>query len=217
MTVLRPKDWEDFQHYSNRRPPWIKLHRSLLDDPSWFLLPHFEARLLPELWLIASEDDAGRLPPVDELAWRMRREPEEVASAVQELVNKGWLEGVEGEEREAAPVVVPTPKKKAKKKGGRRSAPDSYPDWFEELWDARPRRDGSESKVDTWRRITKPDGTPKYPLEVMRQGLDNYRAFLKRKGKLETEFVMTPERFFGPGDHWRTWAEKRSGPRREIL
>ena len=30
--ILRILNWEKFQHYKVRRPPWIKLHHSLLDD-----------------------------------------------------------------------------------------------------------------------------------------------------------------------------------------
>ena len=30
-----PKNWSDFQHYKERNPPWIRLHRSLLDNFEW--------------------------------------------------------------------------------------------------------------------------------------------------------------------------------------
>ena len=30
--ALIPKNWSQFQHYKGRRPPWIKLHRALLDE-----------------------------------------------------------------------------------------------------------------------------------------------------------------------------------------
>ena len=39
MTRLRVKNWAEFQHYRSRRPPWIKLHRGLLDDYAWHRLP----------------------------------------------------------------------------------------------------------------------------------------------------------------------------------
>jgi hypothetical protein len=29
---LIPKNWGKFQHYKDRCPPWIKLHRDLLND-----------------------------------------------------------------------------------------------------------------------------------------------------------------------------------------
>ncbi len=32
----RIKNWDKFQHFKNRRPPWIKLHREILDQPGVF-------------------------------------------------------------------------------------------------------------------------------------------------------------------------------------
>jgi hypothetical protein len=32
MRFLQVKNWRSFQHYGKRNPPWIKLHRALLDD-----------------------------------------------------------------------------------------------------------------------------------------------------------------------------------------
>ena len=43
MTRLRVKNWSAFQHYRHRRPPWIKLHRGLLDDFAWHRLPEARA------------------------------------------------------------------------------------------------------------------------------------------------------------------------------
>ena len=30
--TLTPKDWGEFQHYKDRSPPWIKLHKKILDN-----------------------------------------------------------------------------------------------------------------------------------------------------------------------------------------
>jgi len=69
----RVKDWKQHQHYTNRRPPWVKLHRSLLDDPDYHSLPAESAKILPLLWLIAAEDPDlnGGLPPVRVMAFRL--------------------------------------------------------------------------------------------------------------------------------------------------
>lgn len=32
------KNWEDFQHYKNRNPPWIKLHFELWTSKDWVML-----------------------------------------------------------------------------------------------------------------------------------------------------------------------------------
>jgi hypothetical protein len=73
------RNWREFQHFKDRRPPWIKVHHSLLDKRVWHELDGNDAKLLIMLWLIASEDDQlrGRLPSTGDLAFRLRMpEPE---------------------------------------------------------------------------------------------------------------------------------------------
>ncbi len=33
--TYRIKGWVKFQHFKDRRPPWIKLYRDILEDPDW--------------------------------------------------------------------------------------------------------------------------------------------------------------------------------------
>ena len=68
---LRIRNWEKFQHYKFRKPPWIKLYREILDDSDWHKLCGESAKGLIMLWLIASEED-GYLPASDVLAFRLR-------------------------------------------------------------------------------------------------------------------------------------------------
>lgn len=68
------KNWTRFQHFKDRKPPWIKLYRDLLDDPDWHDLSGDDAKGLVMIWLIASEDEdrLGRLPDSRKLAFRLR-------------------------------------------------------------------------------------------------------------------------------------------------
>ena len=89
---IRIKDWVKFQHFKDRRPPWIKLYRELLDDPHWHALDGAAAKHLVMLWLIASEDESkqGLLRDVPTLAFRLRI----TEKAVRHLINtlSRWLE-----------------------------------------------------------------------------------------------------------------------------
>ena len=69
---ITPKNWEKFQHFKDRRPPWIKLYRDLLDDVSWHELAPDLAKTLVMIWLIASEGESGALPPVKQLAFSVK-------------------------------------------------------------------------------------------------------------------------------------------------
>lgn len=79
MTVS-VKDWAKFQHYANRRPPWVKLYRDLLDDPEWYALPGETAKVLVMCWLLASDGTAtdGALPEMKELIFRLRMKESEI-------------------------------------------------------------------------------------------------------------------------------------------
>jgi hypothetical protein len=61
VIYLRVKNWAEFQHYKDRNPPWIKLHRALLDDYEFARLPDASKAHLVLIWLLASQSD-GRIP-----------------------------------------------------------------------------------------------------------------------------------------------------------
>lgn len=86
---MRIKNWTKFQHFKDRRPPWVKLYRDILDDIDWHELDPLAAKVLVMLWLIASEDE-GRIPNTKTLAFRLRL----TEIKTKELLNKlsHWLE-----------------------------------------------------------------------------------------------------------------------------
>lgn len=88
-------NWRKFQHYAKRTPPWIKLHRILLDNREWQELDDGPARLLVELWLLGSEGDPGGTIDlsVDDLSWRLRKHDASTLLAFLEILEvKGFVE-----------------------------------------------------------------------------------------------------------------------------
>lgn len=61
MEYLTVKNWEQFQHYSDRSPAWIKLHRAILDDYEFCRLSDATKALLMLIWVLASQQN-GRIP-----------------------------------------------------------------------------------------------------------------------------------------------------------
>ena len=59
--LLAIKNWNTFQHYGKRNPPWIKLHRAILDDYAFCALPDVSKAHLMLLWLYASQNN-GTVP-----------------------------------------------------------------------------------------------------------------------------------------------------------
>ena len=83
------KNWKKFQHFKNRKPPWIKLYRDLLDDRDWHILDPKSAKVLVMLWLIASENE-GNIPPLTQLAFRLRMSISDTKGCINNLSH--WLE-----------------------------------------------------------------------------------------------------------------------------
>ena len=54
MPQIRINNWFKYQHYKNRRPPWIKLYNKLLRKPEFICLQDDSKLLLMLLWLFAS-------------------------------------------------------------------------------------------------------------------------------------------------------------------
>jgi hypothetical protein len=92
MARLKVKSWSDFQHYKDRSPPWIKLHKSLLDNFEYQRLPLASKALAPMFWLLASESEDGSIEhDVEKLAFRLRVSNQDIEDAITPLINNGFL------------------------------------------------------------------------------------------------------------------------------
>ena len=90
--TMRPKNWAEFQHYRNRRPPWIKLHRAILDDFDFCCLPLASKALAPLLWLLAADETDGTLPAdAERIAHRLRWTVQDVSAGLKPLIEKGFM------------------------------------------------------------------------------------------------------------------------------
>jgi hypothetical protein len=87
---MKIKNWKKFQHFKDRRPPWIKLYRDILDDVEWHELDAQSSKILVMLWLIASEDENGILPSVKALSFRLRTSETSIKSTISKLSH--WLD-----------------------------------------------------------------------------------------------------------------------------
>jgi hypothetical protein len=86
---MKIKNWHKFQHFKDRKPPWVKLYRDLLDDIDWHELDPMSAKVLVMLWLIASEED-GNIPEAKRLAFRLRMSEKDTKECLIKLSH--WLD-----------------------------------------------------------------------------------------------------------------------------
>lgn len=84
---MRIKNWHELQHFKDRTPPWIKLYRNILDQRDIMMISDCSFRVLIGLWLLASEDKKmeGNLPPIPDIAFRLRKTEVEITKSIQEL------------------------------------------------------------------------------------------------------------------------------------
>jgi hypothetical protein len=106
--LLQPKNWAVFQHYKDRCPPWIKLHRDLLNNRAYICLPIASKALAPMLWLLASESKDGVFDgSLDELVFRLHITPKEYQDGVKPLIDKDFFVVVSGVLAERNQVAIP--------------------------------------------------------------------------------------------------------------
>ena len=106
--LLIPKNWAVFQHYKDRLPPWIKLHREILNDRVFMGLPIASKALAPLMWLLASESKNGSFDgSLDELVFRLHISPKEYQDGVKPLIDKGFFVVASGVLADCKQVAIP--------------------------------------------------------------------------------------------------------------
>lgn len=95
--IIRPRNWKTFQHYTTRKPAWVKLHRDLLDNFEFQRLPVASRALAPMLWLLASESEDGSIDAdIGKLSFRLRTSEAELSEALKPLITANFFECLQG-------------------------------------------------------------------------------------------------------------------------
>ena len=106
--LLQPKNWAVFQHYKDRCPPWIKLHRDLLNDRSFMRLPIASKALAPMLWLLASENETAVFDAsFEELQFRLHISKSDYENGIKPLIDNGFFEVASGLLADCLQVATP--------------------------------------------------------------------------------------------------------------
>jgi len=205
--IIRPKNWEKFQHYKDRRPPWIRLYHSLLDDRAFWALKGEDAKCLVAIWLIASESETGDLPPVEDLAFRLRLAPKKASELLDRL--RAWI--VYDASKVLAKVEQPaTPETEADKR--QTAEAEISPSMVASAVMQETRISGRNLRIVLEEISRNEMVAGKSADEVRDSMITAYQNFQLAKPNLQ--FVKGLEKFFGEGD-WRDqttwpWKEKRT-------
>lgn len=139
----RIKNWHTFQHYKDRRPPWIKLYRELLDDVEWYKLSGDACKALVMLWIIASDHD-GELPSIPQLSFRLRLTLQKTNATLSELSH--WVE-------QSASDVLADCKQDARPETEKRQRREETDGAFENFWNEYPRKVGKGAARKAWEKV----------------------------------------------------------------
>jgi hypothetical protein len=138
--LLQPKNWAVFQHYKDRCPPWIKLHRDLLNDRVYMRLPIASKAIAPMLWLLASESKDGIFDgSLDELVFRLHITEKEYQSGVKPLIDNNFFTIVSGVLAERLQDAIPEregeTEKEIETKREKATIVACPPDVDQQIWD----------------------------------------------------------------------------------
>lgn len=167
---MTPKNWKNFQHYTDRKPTWIKLHRALLDDYQYSCLPLASQALAPRLWLLASEYEDGKIDAdLDEMAFRLHVQKFDLIEALKPLVSSGFFiddsnllaeryqDAIPEKERETQEeteiTLVRIENSNASKPSRRKQTSDDP--LFIEFYSAYPRRQSKQDAIKAYAQVRK--------------------------------------------------------------
>jgi hypothetical protein len=173
------RNWEEFQHYKDRDPAWIKLYNRLLDDYAFGLLPDARKWHLVGIFLLASRHN-NRVPR--DPAWVARKIGANLPVDLGVLERAGFLVMLEDEFPPAPLLLVPPEQSASPEKEKRREETETeslsagadrldvfqevleegrlnYPSAFEAFWQSYPTDPLMSKKkaYEQWRRLTQAD------------------------------------------------------------
>lgn len=147
MKTFSVKNFEKFQHYKDRAPPWIKLYNGLLEDYEFGGLPDASKMHLIAIWLLASRSE-NKIPYDPKWVSNRINATEPVDLTL--LAKRGFIVVDQGEEQPAiTPLAECLTREEGEKEERESKAETRAPsasrasDDFENLKKVYPRRKGN--------------------------------------------------------------------------
>lgn len=214
---IRVKNFEQFQHYKDRNPPWIKLYISLLDDYDFIKLSPENRYKTVAFFLLASLHD-NYIPNDQE--YISRRMGLEQPVDLQPIIDAGFISLCKHKARQvlAEDKQEDSPRARAESREEesreetekRRKEKKEYTDDFEEAWKLYPSRPDNpkRSAFKAWNARLK-EGVE--PAELI-GATARYAEHCRKEGIIGTKFVKMASTFYGPNEHWRETYEVEEEP-----
>jgi hypothetical protein len=199
--ILTPKNWKSFQHYKERTPSWIKLHKGLMTDFEFVRLPVASRALAPMLWLLASEYEGGSIDAsLEKIAFRMHMSVSDLRDALSPLIDAGFFDASEVLSpplAERLPREEDIGKRTREETENKSRAASPSNDDFEELKRTFPKRKGNygwKAAERKFNALVKTGVDPKAIITAARKLCHTLKA------KIGTEYIPMPASWLNSED-----------------
>jgi hypothetical protein len=189
--VVSVVNFEQFQHYKDRSPAWIKLHASVLDSYNFCRLTDAQKWHVVSLWILASKCDNAI--PLD-LPWIARKIAATESIDLQPLMDAGLItlerRKQDASVSQACRKRVPSTRREEKRREEKKECPQ-FVDAMR-LYPKRPNANRQKARK-AWEARVQAGEDP----ATMLDGVKRYAAFIAHH-KTEPKFIKLPATFFGP-------------------
>lgn len=188
-------NWSSYQSYKDRRPPWIRFHKSMLDNYEYHSMSAEARALLPMLWLLASEDEdptSGLIrDSYEKITFRLRIRNEVFTESLRELELAGFV-SIKSLDDSQCNETVTKPLQNRNETVTPETETETETDLceFDIFWAAYPKKTDKQKAREKFKSKVKGNFA-----EVM-AGLKSYKAEIAQK-KLEPRYIK----------HAKTWLE----------
>ena len=198
-THLRVRNWERFQHYKRRNPPWIRIYNELLDNYEFARLQDASKWHAVGIWLLASRLD-NRIP--DDAQWIQSKINSSTIVDLDVLISAGVIERYNTASGALAicPKTVPPEAEAETETEVETDPPPHTPPQeaflcdFENFWERYPLKVGRKASLKAYQARRRAGAEPGAILD----GLTRYLAYKKAT----QERHHNPATFLGPNEWW---------------
>ena len=202
---MKIKNWNKFQHFKDRNPPWIKLYRDLLNDPDWHNLDGESAKTLVMIWLLASESKDGELPSNAKIAFRLRISESQLKQKLTKL--SGWLyqddiNVISERYQDDAPETETETERETEVKVDKKASTHVFN--FNKFWSLYPKKTGKQKCLSLWTK-------KKPPIEIVLKAV----AWQQRSEQWKKGFIPNPSTWLNEG-RWEDEPLEATGEPKNI-
>ena len=147
MEYLKVKSWNEFQHYKDREPKWIKVYRHILNDYKYEQLNDQEFGQLVKIWLLASQTE-NQIP--NDPVWIQRKTSMTKKPNINRLLQLSFLE-LEGSVQNCTDLYRTVHREDKIR--------EEYIHHFEKFWNLYLRKVGKDAALKAFKKLTESEMT----------------------------------------------------------